>query len=65
VPPELGYGANPPPPLPPGALLVYELELLRVEAATQTLPSREPPALRKDDSAVAPKVGAAPTQPTE
>jgi FKBP-type peptidyl-prolyl cis-trans isomerase len=33
VPPELGYGTNAPPPLPPGALLVYELELVRVETA--------------------------------
>jgi FKBP-type peptidyl-prolyl cis-trans isomerase FklB len=32
VPPELGYGADAPPPIPPGALLIYELELLRVEA---------------------------------
>jgi FKBP-type peptidyl-prolyl cis-trans isomerase FklB len=34
VPPELGYGANAPAPIPPGALLIYELELLRVEPAT-------------------------------
>jgi FKBP-type peptidyl-prolyl cis-trans isomerase FklB len=33
VPPELGYGNNSPPTVPPGAILVYELELLRVEAA--------------------------------
>jgi FKBP-type peptidyl-prolyl cis-trans isomerase FklB len=33
VPPELGYGANPPPAVPPGALLVYELELMQVEPA--------------------------------
>ena len=32
VPPELGYGANSPPMVPPGSLLVYELELLKVEA---------------------------------
>jgi FKBP-type peptidyl-prolyl cis-trans isomerase len=32
VPPELGYGANSPPPIPPGALLVYELELVQVDA---------------------------------
>jgi FKBP-type peptidyl-prolyl cis-trans isomerase len=31
VPPELGYGANPPPAVPPGAVLVYELELLQIE----------------------------------
>ena len=32
VPPELGYGMNSPPIVPPGSLLVYEMELLRVEA---------------------------------
>jgi len=37
VPPELGYGANSPPPIPPGALMVYELELLKVEPATNPL----------------------------
>jgi FKBP-type peptidyl-prolyl cis-trans isomerase len=31
VPPELGYGVNTPPGVPPGALLIYELELVRVE----------------------------------
>jgi FKBP-type peptidyl-prolyl cis-trans isomerase len=31
VPPALGYDAMSPPPIPPGALLVYELELLKVE----------------------------------
>jgi FKBP-type peptidyl-prolyl cis-trans isomerase len=30
VPPELGYGAHPPSPIPPGSLLIYELELLQV-----------------------------------
>jgi len=33
VPPELAYGSNAPPPIPPGALLVYELELLSIEPA--------------------------------
>ncbi len=32
VPPDLGYGANSPPMVPPGSLLVYEIELLKVEA---------------------------------
>jgi FKBP-type peptidyl-prolyl cis-trans isomerase FklB len=31
VPPELGYGNNSPPMVPPGALLIYDLELLKVE----------------------------------
>jgi FKBP-type peptidyl-prolyl cis-trans isomerase len=38
VPPELGYGANSPPPIPPGSLMVYELELLRVDAARRQVP---------------------------
>jgi FKBP-type peptidyl-prolyl cis-trans isomerase FklB len=45
VPPELGYGVNAPPPLPPGSLIVYELELLRVEASGQVPPQfMKPPA---------------------
>jgi FKBP-type peptidyl-prolyl cis-trans isomerase FklB len=39
VPPELGYGANPPPMVPPGALLIYELELLQVEPAAPMDPA--------------------------
>jgi FKBP-type peptidyl-prolyl cis-trans isomerase FklB len=39
VPPELGYGTNSPPSVPPGALLVYELELLRVEPAAPMDPA--------------------------
>ncbi len=38
VPPALAYGNNPPPPIPPGSLLIYELELLRVEAARPLSP---------------------------
>jgi FKBP-type peptidyl-prolyl cis-trans isomerase FklB len=46
VPPELGYGANPPPGIPPGALLVYELELLQVEPTPPMDPAaaKHPPA---------------------
>jgi FKBP-type peptidyl-prolyl cis-trans isomerase FklB len=44
VPPELGYGANPPPAVPPGALLVYELELLQVEPAAPMDPAAAKPA---------------------
>jgi FKBP-type peptidyl-prolyl cis-trans isomerase len=39
VPPELGYGSNPPPMVPPGALLIYEIELLRIEAAAPMDPN--------------------------
>ena len=46
VPPELGYGANSPPQVPPGALLVYELELLKVTTPPDTPlpPARRRPA---------------------
>jgi FKBP-type peptidyl-prolyl cis-trans isomerase len=46
VPPELGYGANTPAPVPPGALLVYELELLRIEPAAprDAVAPKRPPA---------------------
>jgi FKBP-type peptidyl-prolyl cis-trans isomerase FklB len=41
VPPELGYGNNPPPTIPPGAVLVYELELLKIDprSAMPTTPA--------------------------
>jgi FKBP-type peptidyl-prolyl cis-trans isomerase len=42
VPPQLGYGSNSPPPLPPGALLVYELELVSVTPASTTAVSPRP-----------------------
>jgi FKBP-type peptidyl-prolyl cis-trans isomerase FklB len=31
VPPELAYGDNPPPPIPPGSMLVFDVELMKVE----------------------------------
>lgn len=43
VPPDLGYGANSPPSIPPGSLLVYELELLQVEAAKPVSPEMMKP----------------------
>ncbi len=46
VPPELGYGANSPPAVPPGALLIYELELFQIEPAAPLDPAaavRPPP----------------------
>ncbi len=43
VPPELGYGNNPPPPIPPGSVLVYDLELLRIEP----IPPMDPAALAR------------------
>jgi FKBP-type peptidyl-prolyl cis-trans isomerase len=46
VPPELGYGANSPPGIPPGALLIYELELLQIEPTPPMDPAaaKHPPA---------------------
>jgi FKBP-type peptidyl-prolyl cis-trans isomerase len=38
VPPDLGYGANSPPPIPPGALLIFDLDLLHVERTPQMAP---------------------------
>ncbi len=49
VPPELGYGANTPPGVPPGSLLIYELELLKIEPA----PPVDPQMLRRVPSAPA------------
>ena len=39
VPPDLGYGKNTPPTIPPGSLLVYEFELLQVEPSA-TVPMK-------------------------
>ncbi len=39
IPPELGYDARTPPGVPPGALLVYDIELLRVDAAAAAAPA--------------------------
>jgi FKBP-type peptidyl-prolyl cis-trans isomerase FklB len=39
IPPDLGYGMNSPPPLPPGSLLKFEVELLGVKpGATAAMP---------------------------
>jgi len=43
IPPNLGYGASPPPgaPIPPNAVLVFDVDLLRIEQpGTATLPGR-------------------------
>lgn len=43
VPPELGYDANPPPGIPPGSLLVFDLELVRIEPAPVMSPQSPKP----------------------
>jgi FKBP-type peptidyl-prolyl cis-trans isomerase len=40
VPPDLAYGTSPPPAVPPGSLLIYELELVRVEPSPHFDPKR-------------------------
>jgi peptidylprolyl isomerase/FKBP-type peptidyl-prolyl cis-trans isomerase FklB len=47
VPPELGYGSNSPPPIPPAALIVYELELLTVDATSPPMPAPFPTSPKK------------------
>jgi hypothetical protein len=43
VPPELGYGANPRPGIPPNSLLIFDVELLGVKAAPETPPAAAAP----------------------
>ncbi len=47
VPPELAYGTSPPPAVPPNSLLIYELELVRIEPAHHIEPKPPSPALPK------------------
>jgi FKBP-type peptidyl-prolyl cis-trans isomerase FklB len=42
VPPGLAYGNSPPPAVPPGSLLVYDLELVRVESPDRRLERMHP-----------------------
>ncbi len=42
VPPELAYGTSPPPAVPPESLLIYELELVRVEPPHHIEPKAPP-----------------------
>jgi FKBP-type peptidyl-prolyl cis-trans isomerase FklB len=62
VPPDLAYGAFPPPTIPPGALLIFDMELLKVESAGAAnqqdnaahAPARKPRTLPAKPAAPAP-----------
>ncbi|HUO94919.1 MAG TPA: FKBP-type peptidyl-prolyl cis-trans isomerase [Steroidobacteraceae bacterium] len=62
VPPALGYDLYAPPPIPPGALIVYELELLNVDRAPvpAATPSGAPHGPTTKNAAGASHPGAAP-----
>jgi peptidylprolyl isomerase/FKBP-type peptidyl-prolyl cis-trans isomerase FklB len=53
VPPDLGYGANAPPPIPPGALLIFDFDLMDVERAPRAAPRR--PGTAAQSSTVPPR----------
>jgi FKBP-type peptidyl-prolyl cis-trans isomerase len=42
IPPDLGYGSNPPPGIPPGSLLVYDVELVGIQHAGPVERAPEP-----------------------
>ena len=42
IPPQLGYDLRSAPPIPPGSLLIFEVELLSVKAAPSTAQSGAP-----------------------
>jgi len=57
VPPDLGYGNNTPPGVPPGSLVIYEIELLKVEGGPVMDPAtaqHRPPAAAGAPKAAAP-----------
>jgi FKBP-type peptidyl-prolyl cis-trans isomerase len=49
IPPELGYGSNPPPGVPPGSLLLYDVELVGVQAANNRVAHEPEPEDHHDE----------------
>jgi len=61
VPPELGYDLRTPPSIPPGSLLIYDLDLIRINAIGQFGPT---PGVNPSAGKPAnPKPGASPAKP--
>ena len=63
VPPDLAYGNSPPPAVPPGALLIYQLELVRVESPPRVDPKApQAPTAKGHQVVIAPIPDAATTK---
>ncbi len=43
VPPDLAYGDNPPPRIPPGSLLVFDIQLVKIEPPIAMPPKQARP----------------------
>ncbi|HLQ12089.1 MAG TPA: FKBP-type peptidyl-prolyl cis-trans isomerase [Steroidobacteraceae bacterium] len=61
IPPELGYDLNSPPTIPPGSMLIFDVELLQVEPAAVMSP--QSPKLPKVQKGAKPPVARSPAKP--
>jgi len=61
IPPELAYGDNSPPSIPPGSLLVFDVELIRVEAPAVMTPQAPKEQKGAKPATVKPSAAPAPT----